>query len=184
MKSSQRAQIDLTGACCARTIAGRVWVPQARVTTVELALHTPRRPSPNYARLFAEAVEDSVRDYYLEHREAWVPGYWTIKWHRRGPPIPARTFWCDHEPGDKENKLDQPFLAGEIAGNVVDPLDIIANRDRAPLQPRGGLTVEREYAFQVADIRHARQWRPHEPIANPRHRVRLSRLPIPFVEDN
>jgi hypothetical protein len=142
---------------------------------------------PNYARLFAEAVNDAVRDYLCEHRELLVPGYWAIKLRTGGPPVPARTFWCDHEPGNPDNKLDRwplPFIAGEIAGDVADPLDIFAARSRVPLRPRGGLTQPQEYAFQVADIRHARVWRPDEPIANPRHRVRLSRLPIPFVEDN
>ena len=142
--------------------------------------------TPNYARLFAEAVEDSVRDYLCAHRELLVPGYWAIKLRKRGPPVPARTMMIDHEPGNPENKLDRwplPYLAGEIAGAVADPLDIFAAPLRWPLQPRGGLTVEREYAFQVADIRHARQWRKEDPIANPRRRVRLGRMPIPFVED-
>jgi hypothetical protein len=152
---------------------------QAPATNVELAMRTP-----NYAQLFAEAIEDSVRDYYREHRELQVPGYWTIKLRKRGPPVPARTFWCDHEPGNPENKVDQPFLAGEIAGDVVDPLDVFAAPVRDELKPRGVLkTPEQEYAYRVADIRHARQWRKDEPIANPRRRVRLSRMPIPFVED-
>jgi hypothetical protein len=146
-----------------------------------------RNPGPNYARLFAEAVTDSVRDYYREHRELLVPGYWAIKLRTGGPPVPARTYECDHEPGNPENKLDRwplPFIAGEIAGDVADPLDIFAARSRAPLRPRGGLTIEQEYRYQVADIRHARQWRRDDPIANPTHRVRLSRLPIPFSEES
>jgi hypothetical protein len=139
--------------------------------------------TPNYARLFAEAIEDSVRDYYLEHRELLVPGYWAIKLRKRGPPVPARTFFCDHEPGNPENKLEVSFLAGEIAGDVADPLDIFAAPVRAELEPRGGLTQPQEYAYRVADIRHARQWRKDDPLANPRRRVRLNRMPIPFVED-
>jgi hypothetical protein len=143
-----------------------------------------RNPGPNYARLFAEALTDSVRDYYREHRELLVPGYWAIKLRKRGPPVPARTFWCDHEPGNPENKLDQPFFAAEIAGDAVDPLDIFAAPVRDTLRPRGGLNQAQEYAYQVADIRHARQWRRDDPIANPTHRVRLSRLPIPFSEES
>lgn len=146
-----------------------------------------RSRGPNYARLFAEAVEDATHDYLCANRQLLVPGYWSIKLRTHGPPIAARTYWCDHEPGNPANKLDRwplPFIAGEIAGDVADPLDIIGARWRESLRPRGGLTQVQEYAYQVARIRHARVWHPDEPIANPRHRVRLSRLPIPFVEDH
>jgi hypothetical protein len=147
----------------------------------------PAYHSPNYARLFAEAIAENIRDYYSEHRELLVPGHWVIKLRKHAPLIPARTFWCDHEPGNPENKLDRwplPFIAGEIAGDIADPLDIFGARDRAPLEPRGGLTIEQEYAYRVADIRHARRWRPDHPIANPTRRVVLSRMPIPFAEDH
>ena len=74
-------------------------MPPALVATVELAMRRTRNPGPNYARLFAEAVNDAVRDYLCEHRELLVPGYWAIKLRTGGPPVPARSFWCDHEPG-------------------------------------------------------------------------------------
>ena len=138
------------------------------------------------ARLFAEAVSESARDYYHQNRHLMVPGYWVIRLRTGAPLIPARTYWCDHEPGDPENVLDRwpiPFIAGEIAGDIADPLNIFGGRDRAPLEARGGLTIDQEYAYRVADIRHAKRWRPLEPIANPTRRVMLSRMPIPFVED-
>jgi len=141
-----------------------------------------REPTmPNYAKLFAEAVTDSVRDYFRAHPELMVPGYWLIRRRKRAPQIPARTYLCDHEPGDEENKLDRwplPILAGEIAGDVADPLDIFGARERVPLKPRPPLkTVEQEYAYRVQDMRHARIYRPDDPLAQPHRAVDLTRIP-------
>jgi hypothetical protein len=62
----------------------------------------------NYARLFAEAVAERVRDYLLDRQpERLVPGYWQVRLHRRGPWVPARSYWADHEPGNPENKRDR-----------------------------------------------------------------------------
>lgn len=147
---------------------------------------TRERLMPNYARLFGEAVTDSIRDYYHEHRELLVPGYWLIKFNKRGASIPARTYWCDHEPGNPNNLLDRwplLFLAGEIAGEVADPLTIFGARERVPIKPRGGLTQEQEYRYQVADLRHARLYRPNEPAVTPRRRVNLQTAPIPTFGD-
>jgi hypothetical protein len=142
--------------------------------------------SPNYARLFAEAVDQSIRDYASDnpqemHRLA-EQGYWLIQLGKNFPPIPARVWWCDHEPGNPENKLDTPpYLAAEIAGEPVDPLDVYAAVerrpiDKRPLVPKEGLSVEQEYAYRVADLQHAQRWRPDDPLANPRRRVNLTRI--------
>ncbi len=136
---------------------------------------------PNYGRLFRAAVTDSVRDYYREHHELLVEGFWLIRLRKLAPQIPARTYLCNHEPGAPDNILDRwplPFLAGEIAGDVADPLDIFGARDREPLKPRPPLkTVEQEYAFLVEDMRHARLYRPEDPLAQPRRAVDLTRIP-------
>ncbi len=123
---------------------------------------------PNYGRLFREAVRDSVRDYYHQHRELLVAGFWLIKFNKRGVQIPARTYWTHAEPGNPDNPLDRwplPFLAGEIAGAVADPLDIFGARERGPLTPQGGLTVEQEYRYRCECMRHARLYRPEDPLA-------------------
>ena len=138
---------------------------------------------PYYSRLFAAAVSENVRDYYAENRHLLIAGYWLIAKRKRLPLIPARSYWTDTEPGDPDNPRDRwppLILAGEIAGEVADPLDIFCARERHPLMPRGGLTIAAEYAYRVADMRHARLYRPEDPIAQPRRAVDLTRIqPIP-----
>jgi hypothetical protein len=136
--------------------------------------------------LFAEAVNDAIRDYARDNPEEMQPlaeqGYWLIQLGKNYPPIPARVWWCDHEPGNPENKLDRPpFLMAEIAGEPADPLDVYAAverrpRDKRPMVPIRPLTIERTYAYLVADLRHAQRWRPDDPLAQPRRRVDLTRI--------
>lgn len=134
---------------------------------------------PNHGRLFREAVAESVRDYARQHPESVeaLVGYWLIRDGKKRPLIPARIWWCHHEPGCPDNKLDQPFLAGEIAGQPVDPVDIYAAHDHQEMVPKGGLTLAQEYAWRVADMEHAREYRPDDPIANPRRRINLTKIP-------
>ncbi len=136
---------------------------------------------PNYGRLFREAVTESVRDYYREHHELLVPGHWLIRLRKMAPQIPARTYWCDHEPGNPENKRDRwplRFLAGEIAGDVADPLDIFGARDRVPLKPRQPLkTPEQEYSYRCARMRHAKKYEPEDPLAQPYRAIDLTKIP-------
>lgn len=132
----------------------------------------------SYARLFSEAVAESVRDDLAAHPERMVPGYWQIRLHRNGPWVPARTYWCDHEPGVPDNKLDRwplPYLAGELIGDPADPVDILAARWRRPLVAWVGLTITQEYAFQVELCRHAAEYESaaREPLAQPRRAANL-----------
>lgn len=140
----------------------------------------------SYARLFSEAVAESVRDDVRDnHPELLVPGFWQIRLRKGGPWVPARTFWCDHEPGEPDNKLDRwplPYLAGEIIGEPADALDIIGSRWRRELTAEAGLTDLQEYLYQVALCRHAADYEAaaREPLAAPRSRPNL--LTIKAVE--
>lgn len=105
-------------------------------------------------------------------------GCWMIRAVKNGPLIPARIFWCSHEPGVPENLLDRwpiPFLAAEIAGRWVD-VDRVWHVKGRPI-------TEAEFRFQMADLEHAKRWRPNEAIAQPHKPVDLRSLPIPFAED-
>jgi hypothetical protein len=136
--------------------------------------------------LFAEAVDDAIRDYAHDNPEEMQrlaeQEYWLVQLGKNYPPVPARVWWCDHEPGNPENKLDgPPFLAAEIAGEPADPLDVYAAverrpRDKRPMVPIRRLTLEQTYAYLVADLRHAQRWRPDDPLAQPRRRVNLTRI--------
>ena len=94
----------------------------------------------------------------------WRPietGHWFLYARRGSAWVPARIWWCPHEPGDEENILDQPFLSGEIAGRQVDPARDIWMRvllcETNPghwscaqaMVPKDGLTVEEEFAYQM-----------------------------------
>jgi hypothetical protein len=101
-------------------------------------------------------------------------GYWLMKAVKHGPLVPARIFWCDHEPGVPDNILDRggPFLAAEIAGAWVEV-------DRV-WHSRGKAIDEKEYAFRLAEIDWSKKYAPSEPLANPRQAVSLKDAPLPF----
>lgn len=143
--------------------------------------------SANYAKLFREAVRDSVRDYYALHPALMIEGFWLIRLKKRAPLVPARTYLTSSEPGNPKNLLDRwplPILAGEILGQVCDPLDIFAAPERQPLRSliKNGvhLSVEEHYRFRVADAQHAAEHRPEDPLADPLKRVNLENLPPLF----
>lgn len=92
------------------------------------------------------------------------PSFWMLYHVRGGVLVPARIWWCDHEPGRPDNKLDRwpiPFLAAEIAGRWCEVYDVwwrVCLRDSRPghwkcahpMAPKDGLTEEEEYAYQMA----------------------------------
>jgi hypothetical protein len=138
----------------------------------------PKDGLPYYGRLFREAVSESVRDDFAAHRELMIAGFWMISRSKRHPEIPARTYWTNAEPGNPDNVLDRwplPFIAGEIGGDLADPLDIFG-------APRKRQIKEAEYQYQMASMAWAREYSPEEPLANPDRRVDLSKIPVPFAE--
>lgn len=142
---------------------------------------------PNFAQLFREAVKDSIRDYYALHRHLMIEGYWLIRLRKGAPLVPARTYLTNAEPGNPENILDRfplPYLAGEIMGEVADPLDIFAAPERRPLRPliiKGvHLSIAEHYGFLVADAQHAAQYRKDDPLAQPLKKVDLTKSPTLF----
>jgi len=90
------------------------------------------------------------------------PGFWLVRAVKGGPLVPARIYWCDHEPGEPDNKLDRwplPFLAAELAGKVADVERVWTMR---------GIPIsEDEYRYRVADQAWARAHAPEEPVAQP-----------------
>lgn len=45
---------------------------------------------------------------------------------RNMPLIPARIWWCSHEPDEPSNEVDQPFLQGQLGLDLADPAQIWA----------------------------------------------------------
>jgi len=133
----------------------------------------------NYARLFREAVDDGQRDFYHQHRELMVEGWWQVRLRKRAVWVPARTFWTDAEPGMPDNILDRwplPFLTAEIAGEMADPLDVFGAPERREIMPNDGLSIEQEYAYLVATLRHAKTHLPDNPLANPKRAIDLRKM--------
>lgn len=122
------------------------------------------------ARLFAEAVRDSVRDYARDNPRTISIGYFVGKLRRGAPDVPAMIDCIDHEPGNPANVLDTgAILVAEIGGEVADPLDVMALRERRPI-------TATEYRWRVADLEHAKNWRADDPLAQPTRKVDLGTL--------
>lgn len=121
----------------------------------------------NFRRMFAEAIRENIRDYY--DRSLIKPGHFLMRCGREHPLVAARIYERPLDDGDSP--------AGEILGEPIDPVFVWTARDRQPLVPRAGLTVEQEYAFLCADAAWARDYAPDEPIARPRALVDLTMQP-------
>lgn len=142
---------------------------------VDATLPTPRSPI-KFKRLFAEAVQESVKDY-ADANHLVRPGYWMARFAKRSALIPAMIAECPHEPGNPENILDTgPILIAEIGGDEADPLDVYAAYEKRPIS-------ESEYCYRVADRAWAQQYAPSDPAAAPaRRRIDLTKIQpvLPF----
>ena len=123
----------------------------------------------NFRQLFAEAVRDSIQDYYQHpaKRALIKPGFYLVRLGKGRPLVPARIYWCGHEPGNPTNKLEVPFLDGEILGEQYDP---------ALIWTGGMPTTEAEYKYRVALAEHCAKHEPDAPAANPRRAVNLAKM--------
>lgn len=114
-----------------------------------------------------------------------APRYFLMRLKRYGPLVPARLWWCDHEPGHPENKLDRGLLsvypAIDIAGEETLPEHLI-ERLISPYR-RGDLV--KQPAVLIADLIAAgpdagvprTHWKYLQPIgeAEYRHQLRVLR---------
>jgi hypothetical protein len=96
-----------------------------------------------------------------------------VRWRRSTAEVPARIWWCPHEPGNPDNILEVPILAAEIAAEPVDPVTVWQMRKR-PID-------EAEYKFRIADQAWLRLARPDDPKVSPRARVDLKSMAPPFA---
>lgn len=103
------------------------------------------------------------------------PGLWMVRLVSGGPEVPAMIERRPHEPGNPENELDRSprsLLHAEIDGAAVD-VDAVWNR-------RGRAIDRAEYDYQIAIGRHAKAYLPKHPRAEPRSRIDLLTVPLPF----
>ena len=121
----------------------------------------------NFRKMFAESIQENVRDH--SDRSKIETGYFRIRCGRDRPLVAARIYDRDPDDGDSP--------AGEILGEPIDPVFVWTGRDRQPLQPLKGMTVEQTYAYLCADAAWAKVNAPEEPIARPYRKVDLTALP-------
>lgn len=99
------------------------------------------------------------------------PGRWMIRCCRRCPEVAARIWLCDHEPGMPSNRVDQPYLQGQIGVDLVPPEDVWHRRGRN--------ISAAEFDFQIATLKWLSGNRPTDPRINYRRPVDPSAIPIP-----
>src|SRR5690242_14443850 len=53
-----------------------------------------------------------------------TPGFWMVRCCMRCPPVAARIWLCQHEPGEPENLVEMPYLQGQLGLDLTDPAQI------------------------------------------------------------
>ena len=100
------------------------------------------------------------------------PCFVALRLVKNGPEVPACIQWVQTraEPGNFVNLMDRSgFLCAYIAGELVSPYQVWERRGR-PI-------TEADYKFLLSDMRWASRHAVHEPIANPKQPVDLTKLP-------
>ena len=103
------------------------------------------------------------------------PGWWLCRLTKGGPMIPCAIELraCPHEPGDPSNVMDRsPTLVGFIDSSETHP-------ENVPWM-YGTEIDAAEYRFRLASAEWARKHAPHEPIAKPREKIDLMKVPLPW----
>jgi len=116
-------------------------------------------------------------------------GYWLVRVRvgpgKYGPLVPAAIV-VEHttaEPGEPTNPMDRsPFYAAYLAGEPVSVWTIL---QRAHTAPERLVRLEQEitaaeYKFRLADMAHAKEYRPGDPAGKPRDAVDWLNAPPPF----
>lgn len=119
-----------------------------------------------FRRIAAEAIREQARATQTPQ-----PGYWMIRCCRLCPEVAARIWLCDHEPGDESNKVDQPYIQGQIATDLTDPIAIWTSPKRE---------ISREYFERELDWhRWAMRNAPTHPDRNYKRPVDRKAMPAP-----
>lgn len=103
------------------------------------------------------------------------PGYYMVRARKGFPPLPAKIWWSDHEPGNPDNLLERPVLMAEVAGDDADPIGVHAAIE-GPLRSIDNLSIEATYRFRLDEIRWARAHASTDPAARHQRRVDLTFL--------
>lgn len=106
-------------------------------------------------------------------------GQWLTKLVKGGPEIAVAIEMrsVEHEPGEPDNDMRgsrSPTMVGIVEGKVVDPWAVWR------MSLYGRAIARAEYEFRVANAAWAREHAPNEPIANPRTRVDLMKVALPW----
>ena len=94
-----------------------------------------------------------------------------IRCCRGCPEVAARIWFCTHEPGDPHNKVDQPYLQGQIGLDLVPPGEVWTRRGR-PIN-------KRMFDVAVDWLRWAERNAPRHPEFTYRKPIDPAAMPIP-----
>jgi hypothetical protein len=120
------------------------------------------------------------------------PRDFALRVARYGPLVPARLWWCDHDPADPANKLDRGRLSlyprADIAGVEVEP-ELLADRlfsmtDPTPAHPPthwryAAPCSEAEYRWRLDSLRWAEANQPNHPTLQPRKKLAAADVEVP-----
>jgi hypothetical protein len=120
------------------------------------------------------------------------PRHYILRLVRGGPLLPARIWFCDHDPADPDNKLDRGRLSlyprADIAGVEVEP-ELLADRlysmtDPTPAHPPthwryAAPCSEAEYRWRLDSLRWAETNRPDDPVLQPRKKLAAADVEVP-----
>lgn len=107
------------------------------------------------------------------------PGHWLIRETSGGARVPAR-IWIERLPEHEGLPIDPwPNAETRILGIFAEVAGEEAAVERV-WTTRGEPIDAQRYAFEVADVKWLRENRPNDPRANPRKKVRLRDVELPF----
>ena len=117
------------------------------------------------------------------------PGYWLAR-VRLGPghygpltPAAIERIETTHEPGCPDNPMERsPFLAAFLAGEPVSLWTLYQTNHTAPERfVRLETEISRsEYEYRLADLKHAKAWRPKDPTGQPKKPVDWLQAELPL----
>lgn len=105
------------------------------------------------------------------------PGFWLVRLAKGAVRVPAAIEW-------HETVVDPDFPENDMRGTRFRYLAATINGEPAALDDvwlyRGEPISRQEYRYRLADSAHAREWRPDDPLAQPRKAIDLFTVKPPF----
>lgn len=134
-----------------------------------------RQPSTNATALawYWQALNDKVLHLQpeIDYSEPQC-GWFETRFKSGGPFVPAR-IWMEQEVCPETGELlSDEVLKCEINGREFDPIDGWERISSNPI-------TQARFNFMVANADYAKEYAPHEPVANPYTPTDWTKVPVP-----